>query len=62
MTEQKQEFSSTDTLFVDELRVLFAEKLLKELDLDAAFTKAVWVAFKRGIEIGRKENEANKSS
>lgn len=48
--------TESEMMLVDELRKIFAEKLLKELDMDAAFTKAVWVAFKRGIEIGRLEN------
>ena len=38
---------------VDFLRKVFAEKLEKELDLDAAFVKAVWVAYKQGVEDGK---------
>lgn len=54
-TDKSEQIPEPKTLFVDELRVIFAEKLLKERDLDAAFTKAVWVAFKHGVEVGRAE-------
>ena len=37
-------------LDIDILRKVFAEKLLKTGDLDKAFIKAVWVAYKQGIK------------
>jgi hypothetical protein len=39
---------------VDELKAVFQDKLERTGSLDAAFTKAVWVAFKKGYEIGYK--------
>jgi hypothetical protein len=37
---------------VDELKAVFQDKLERTGSLDAAFTKAVWVAFKKGYNIG----------
>jgi hypothetical protein len=34
---------------------IFRDKLAKENSLDAAFTKAVWVAYNRGLADGRAE-------
>ena len=38
------------TIFVDELRDLYRDKLERTGSFDAAFTKAVWVAYQKGIE------------
>jgi hypothetical protein len=35
---------------VDELLQIFSEKLLKTGSFDRAFTKAVWISYKKGIE------------
>ncbi len=39
---------------VDKLKTLFAEKLLATSSLDAAIKKACWVAYKKGLEDGKK--------
>ena len=44
---------------VAELRRLYADKLMATGSHDAAFTKAVWVAFKAGIAAGRSEKEVS---
>lgn len=46
---------------IEELRDLFTDKLKRTGSLDAAFTKAVWVAYTRGREHTLKElTKANK--
>jgi hypothetical protein len=46
--------SETKTMLTtDKLRMVFKDKLEKTGSLDAAFTKAVWVAYKRGIADGK---------
>lgn len=50
---------------MDYLRQQFAEKLQKENDFDAAFTKAMWLAFKAGyaagLESGKEDTEDDKA-
>lgn len=55
MQETETQKHEPSALFVEDLRKTFAEKLLKENSLDAAFVKAVWVAFKHGVEVGKAE-------
>lgn len=49
---------------VAQLRKVYADKLEATGSFDQAFTKAVWVAFKLGIESTKKgnENESNSTS
>lgn len=42
---------------VDELKKQFYEKLASSGSLDQAFTKAVWIAYKKGIEDGSKRKD-----
>ena len=42
---------------MEELTKVFNDKLVKTGSLDAAFTKAVWVAFKKGYNIGYAASE-----
>lgn len=42
-------------LDIASLRAAFAEKLKRTGSMDAAFTKAVWLAFKAGIEAGKQQ-------
>ena len=44
-------------LDVADLRAAFAEKLTKTGSLDAAFLKAVWLAYKAGLADATKEPE-----
>jgi hypothetical protein len=37
---------------IQELNKIYIEKLIKTGSYDAAFTKATWIAFKAGIEVG----------
>lgn len=39
-------------LTTDELKVIFSDKLTVTGNMDAAFTKAVWIAYKRGVADG----------
>lgn len=41
-------------ILVADLRQVFADKLAKTGSLDAALTKAVWVAYKQGLADGAK--------
>ena len=45
---------------MEELTKVFNDKLVKTGSLDAAFTKAVWVAFKRGYNIGYAASEQDR--
>lgn len=45
----------TDQILLD----IFRDKLLKTGSLDAAFLKAVWVAYNRGLADGRAERESD---
>jgi hypothetical protein len=38
---------------VSKLVAIFTEKLVKTGSFDAAFTKAVWVAYKEGVKDGQ---------
>jgi hypothetical protein len=42
---------------VAELMKVFRDKLTKTGSLDAAFTKAVWIAYNAGLEQGLKQKE-----
>lgn len=44
-------------LDVSELRKAFYEKLAATDSLDAAFTKAVWLAFKAGLAAGAQRGQ-----
>lgn len=46
---------------ITSLRNTFNEKLKETDSIDSAFTKAVWVAYKAGIEDGKKENGENET-
>lgn len=41
-----------------ELKRIFIEKLSKTGSLDEAFTKAVWIAYSRGVESGKEATAA----
>lgn len=43
---------------VSTLRQVFNEKLEKTGSMDAAFTKAVWVAYQKGVEDAGKEEQS----
>jgi hypothetical protein len=53
-----QEASKNNCLFVDTLRELFYKKLQAENDMDKAFVKAVWIAYLKGIEVGKASTTA----
>ena len=42
-------------LRVDDLKADFWEKLAATKSFDQAFTKAVWISYKAGVEDGKKE-------
>ena len=42
---------------IDQLRAAFAEKLTRTGSMDAAFVKAVWLAYKAGLADATKEPE-----
>lgn len=49
-------------LDVDDLKLVFLEKLERTKSLDEAFTKAVWIAYKEGIKAGKEEKEKCQNS
>ena len=51
-TPSTEKQKNLGVMLVDELKTLFAEKLAKTGSLDAAMTKAVWVAYTRGFADG----------
>lgn len=48
-------------LDVAELREVFAEKLRRTNNMDAAFVKAVWVAYQKGLEDAKPDSKPTNS-
>ena len=48
-------------LDVNELKKIFSVKLMNTASIDEAFTKAVWVAYKKGVEDGESKECVNGS-
>ncbi|MCX6010321.1 MAG: hypothetical protein NTW48_09915 [Chloroflexi bacterium] len=48
-------------LDVNELKKIFSVKLMNTASLDEAFTKAVWEAYKKGVEDGKSKECVNGS-
>lgn len=46
---------------VEELREVFAQKLLATNNFDAAFVKAVWVAYQKGLEDAKPDSKPTNS-
>lgn len=44
-------------ILTEQLKQAFNEKLAKTGSLDAAFTKAVWLAYNAGLKDGRNETK-----